>query len=131
MRTGLWIVALALALGGCNKKSEEQGGGAPPAQPAGGAAVEKAAALKAAWEADANCLSLAKCCTEIVGTGFEQTIGPLCEQVKTFQDFEQQAENLVDPAWQSTTCKNTLEAVGMMGNASNPVPASCAPAAAP
>jgi hypothetical protein len=137
MRTSAWILVFALALGGCGKKSEDKGGGtAPAAEPAGGGGGgggAKAAALKAAFEASADCQSLVKCCAEIVGTGWVQTIGPICEQVKTMQNFEEQANNLVDPEWQGTACTNALQAASMMGNDANPVPASCAaaPAAAP
>jgi hypothetical protein len=49
----------------------------------------------------------------------------MCEQIKTWQDFEEQAKNLVDPGWQDTLCKNTLDSTGMMGNDSNPVPDGC------
>ncbi|MBI5501055.1 MAG: hypothetical protein HY907_12490 [Deltaproteobacteria bacterium] len=127
----VWIVMLALALGGCKKKGEEAAGGGggntPPA--AGGGNAAKAEALKAAWEANADCQSLDKCCANVPGTTWESSLGIICEQVKTYKNFEEQAKNMVDAAWQDMTCKNTLDSAGMMGNDSNPVPEGCKRAA--
>ncbi|MBI5487771.1 MAG: hypothetical protein HY905_10600 [Deltaproteobacteria bacterium] len=131
MRKLVWIAMLVLAMGACKKKSEGEGGGnaAPPPAGGGGGNAAKAAALKAAWEANADCQSLVKCCAAVPGTTWEATIGVVCEQVKTYQNFEEQANNLVDPAWQDTVCKNTLDSTGMMGNEANPVPEGCKRAA--
>jgi hypothetical protein len=127
-----WVASIVLfALAGCGKKSEEGGsggGGGGAAAPSGGGGgnAAKVEALKAAWEAAPECKALVSCCAAIPGSNYEQTVGPICEQVKTYQDFEQQAENLVDPGWQTTLCKNTFESMHSMANAANPLPEGCA-----
>jgi len=130
---GLTLLLSVFALGGCgDKKSDDKGKDKAPdmgAAPAGGG--KKAADLKAAWEADKNCQSLVKCCEEIKGTGWEQTIGALCKALPEMMNFEERAKNLVDPAFQANHCKNALQSAVMMGNDANPVPASCAAAGKP
>ena len=128
MRTGALILVLSLALGGCGKKAEDQGGGGAPPPAGGGGEGEKAAALKAAWEADTNCQNLEKCCEVVKGTGWEQTIGLICKSLETYKNFEEQAKNLMDPAGQAQICKATLQNAAMQGNDANPVPEPCAAA---
>jgi len=132
VRKLVWIAMLVLAMGACKKKSEGEGGGGaatPPTAGGGGGNAAKADALKAAWAANADCQSLDKCCANVPGTTWESTLGVICEQVTKFKNFEEQANNLVDPSFQDNLCKNTLDSAGMMGNEANPVPEGCKRAA--
>ena len=129
--SGLMLL-FAFALGGCgDKKSDDKGEDKGPDKGAdmgggGGGRGKRVAELKAAWDADKNCQALVKCCEEIKGHRWEQSIGTICKSLPQMMNFEQQVKDLVDVAWQAHHCKNVLQSVGTWGNEDNPLPAPCA-----
>jgi len=127
----MFMLVLAGALAGACKKKEErrEGGGdqneVVASRPPGGRDAAKAAALKTAFEADANCKLLVACCAGLSGSSWEATLKPFCDGVTQMQDFEDRARNMVDEAWQQNECKNRASSLPGMANASNPLPAAC------
>lgn len=113
----------------CGSKDEVNSapGGDPVATAPSAARAEKANALAKAWEADANCKALSTCCASLAGTTWEQTLTPFCGQVAKLQDFNSQAQSMVDPGLQSKDCQNRVQMLAGMANASNPLPDGCAP----
>lgn len=122
MRGFVIAIALMLPLAGCSKKKTTGGGGAAPSAKD----AAKVDALRAAWGADANCQILVTCCSAVRGTNFEQTLTPICNEVKTkLVDFAERVKGMTDPASLASDCKNRVMGVAMMGNQSNPLPPAC------
>jgi hypothetical protein len=137
--TGILLIAVlatmsaSMTLASCKSSPDTGGEGAPegapetsePPPPPSGGSAQRVAALEEAWRASADCQLLARCCAGVGGTSWEQTLQPFCQQVQDLQRFEQQVENLVDPAWQATDCANRVAALSGMGNSANPLPTAC------
>jgi hypothetical protein len=127
------LLAAGLMLGvaaGCKKDKDGDAGEAAKSvkgdKPAGGGASgAKAKALEDAWKASADCQRLVACCAAAPGSSHAQSLSIVCKQVDDIQDFEKQASNLVDAAWQDNLCKNMSDSIAQLGNASNPVPEAC------
>jgi hypothetical protein len=128
------MLMAAMTLASCKSSSDTPGQSAPesapesaePPPPPSGGNADRVAALEEAWNTAADCQLLARCCAGVGGTSWEQTLQPFCQQVQDLQNFEQQVENLVDPAWQTTDCRNRVTALSGMGNSANPLPPACA-----
>ena len=138
MKRQCWAWILLLALGsmlmvGCDKgddgeENTEESSESSEGETESTGNAEEVEALRAAFEADVNCQTLAACCASPEGQSYQAlgvSLDGFCEQVTAMQDFETQVENMAEPGYQSTLCRNRLAALAGMGNASNPLPEVC------